>query len=73
MSGTRELKVYVSEGLGTSLDAELQLCGCTMSGFVRTCIAKELVRRSADRKRSNRALQQLPGQQTIGDDVKQWS
>jgi hypothetical protein len=64
MAGLRELKVYVSQGLGTQLDAELQLCGCSLSGFVRAAIVRELVVRSLTRKKLARSAE-LPGQTSI--------
>ena len=45
----KELKVYVSENMHAAIQRELGSCHCSMTGFVRTAIARELIERSKRR------------------------
>lgn len=57
MSELRELKVYVSEGLHREVMNEVGHCNCSMSGFVRSAIAREVLRRKQLRSDRQPALE----------------
>jgi hypothetical protein len=44
MAATRELKVYVTDALWERMQSEMIDCQCTMNGWVRGAIMRELQR-----------------------------
>ncbi len=64
VGGVREIKVYVSQNMHDKVMQEIDLCACSITGFVRTAIARELIERAKQRKAAARDLP-LPGQKSI--------
>lgn len=65
----REIKVYVTEVFYNRVASELPGCSCTMTGFIRMCVAKELVARDIARRQSS-GPRILAGQKTLEEGME---